>query len=46
MKLSHSEHSIKNSSCTLIFVVRHSDLLEVGTKIEIHNNGLLSEGEI
>ena len=33
------------SACTLIFGVRHSDVLEVGTKIEMHNDGLLGEGE-
>jgi len=31
---------------SLIFGVRHSDFFEVGTKIEIHNNGLLGEGKI
>jgi len=30
---------------SLIFGVPHSNLLEVGTEIEIHNNGLLDEGD-
>jgi len=30
----------------LTFGIRHSDFLKVGTKIEIHNNGLLGEGKI
>jgi len=29
-----------------IFGVWHGDFLEVGTNIEIHNNGLLGESEI
>jgi len=29
----------------LIFGVRHSDFLEVGTKMDIHNNCLLGEGK-
>jgi len=31
---------------SLIFGVQHSDFLEVKTKTEIHNNGLLGEGKI
>ena len=30
----------------IIFGVRHSDFLEVGTKIDRHNHGLLGEGKI
>jgi len=30
---------------SLIFGLRHSDFLEVGRKIEIHNDGLLGEGK-
>jgi len=30
----------------LIFGIRHSDFLEVGTRIEIHNNSLRGEGKI
>jgi len=31
---------------SLIFGIQHSNFLEVGTKIEIHNNGLLGKGKI
>jgi len=31
---------------SLIFCIQHSDFLEVGTKIEIHNNGLPGKGKI
>jgi len=31
---------------TSVFGVQHSNFLEIGTKIEIHNNGLLREGKI
>ena len=31
---------------TLIFGLLHSDFLDVGRKIEIHNNGLLGKGKI
>ena len=31
---------------SLIFGVRRSNLFEVGTKVEIHNNSLLGEGKI
>jgi len=30
---------------SLIFGVQHSDFLEVGTKIDIHNNGMLDKGK-
>jgi len=32
--------------CSLIFGIRHSDFLELGTQIEKHNNTLLDEGKI
>jgi len=38
---SHSWHSLIG-----LFGVWHSDFLEIGTKIDIHNNGLLGEGKI
>jgi len=31
---------------SLIFGVQDSGFLEVGTKVELHNNGLLGEGKI
>jgi len=31
---------------SLISGVRHNNFFEVGTKMEIHNNGLLGEGKI
>jgi len=31
---------------SLIFGVRHCDFLNIGIKIKIHNNSLLSEGKI
>jgi len=30
---------------SLIFEIWHSDFLDIGRKIEIHNNGLLGEGK-
>jgi len=36
----------KQPAYTLIFGILHGDFLEVGTKIEIHNNGLPGKGEI
>jgi len=48
-------HQELDSSCktessvcghSLIFVIQHSHFLEVGTKIEIYNDGLLSKGKI
>jgi len=36
----------QKSAYTLIFSIWHGDALEVGTKIEIHNKGLLCKGKI
>jgi len=36
----------KNNRLVLNIGVRHSDFLEVGTKIDIHNNGLLGKSKI
>jgi len=41
-----SSVGVFDACITLIFGVRHSDFLEVGTKIEIHNNGLPGNGEV
>jgi len=36
----------KKSACTFTFGALHSNLLEIGTKIEIHNNVLFGKVEI
>jgi len=38
--------ALELNTWTLIFGIRHSDVLEVGTDIEMHNKSLLGEGKI